>query len=148
MKRNALLLLLILVTLNLFAKTNGDKVDPLIENKFRQEFGSSVNVSWKIIDDVSIAMFAEDGQEKEIYYSSEGEIIGFGKTISKDLLPVRISQAIHVKFNSSVIQKIYEYKSQVSPTSYFIRLVSPRFSFVITANEFEEITIIKKEKSK
>ena len=49
MKRNALLLLLILVTLNLFAKTNGDKVDPLIESKFKQEFGSLVNVSSEIL---------------------------------------------------------------------------------------------------
>ena len=39
MKRNALLLLLILVTLNLFAKTNGDKVDPLIESKLNRNLG-------------------------------------------------------------------------------------------------------------
>ena len=147
MKRNALLLLLILVTLNLFAKTNGDKVDPLIESKFKQEFGSLVNVSWKIVESVSIASFTDDGQEKQVYYSNDGEIIGFGKTISKSLLPVRISRAIQTRFSKLVIQTIYEYESKDSPTCYFIRLVSPRFSLIITANEFEDIRTVKKERS-
>src|SRR5947207_2517766 len=127
MKKNVIILLLTLLTINLYAKKpNGNKVDSLIEDKFKKEFGSAVNVSWETIRDISIATFIEQGQERQVYYFSDGEIFGFGKTINKDLLPETINRSIHARFNSAVVQIVYEFKSTDSPTRYFVRLVTSR----------------------
>ena len=80
MKKNLIILLLSIISLNVFAKSpTGDKVDPVIESKFKKEFGSNVKVSWEVVQDVSIATYTENGEEKQVYYFSDGEVFGFGK---------------------------------------------------------------------
>ena len=149
MKKNLIFLLLTLVTFNLYAKSsNGEKVDPLIEAKFKKEFGSSVNVSWKIVEDVSIAMFTDQGVEKEIFYDLDGEILGLGKNIKRNLLPETVSRSIKTRFNAGVIQTVYEFKAKVSPTRYYVIVITPRYARIVSADEFGNITIVKKEKLK
>ena len=46
-----------------FAKATGTKVSPLVEAKFKKQYGPIVNVSWKIIEDVSIATFRKRSRE-------------------------------------------------------------------------------------
>ena len=44
MKKNVIILLLTLLIISLYAKKpDGNKVDPLIEDKFKKKFGSAVN---------------------------------------------------------------------------------------------------------
>jgi hypothetical protein len=149
MKKNVIILLLTLITLNLYAKSpNGEKVDPLIERKFKKEFGSSVNVSWKVVNDVSIAAFTDQGEEKEVFYDSDREIIGLGKNLRRNFLPETVTRAIMTKFDSGIIQTVYEFKTKDSPTSYYVRVITPRYSTIVSANEFGDIVVIQKERLK
>src|SRR6476620_10801540 len=90
MKKNVIFLLPAFLSLSLFGKTpvsgtpgpvfgvfaktlKGAKVNPLIESKFKKQYGSLANVSWSIVDDqsdvqITIATFTEDGEQKEVYY--------------------------------------------------------------------------------
>src|SRR6185295_16718063 len=77
MKKNVIFLLMAFATLTLTARTpaggpdpgpavfatapTGVKVSPIVEAKFKKQYGPIVNVSWKIIDDISIATFTELG---------------------------------------------------------------------------------------
>ncbi len=149
MKKNVIILLLALVTLSSYAKTpNGEKVDPRIESKFQKEFGSSVNVSWKVVNDVSIATFTDRGEEKEIFYDGDGEILGLGKNITRNILPETVNRSIMTKFDSGVIQTAYEFKTKDSPTRYYVRVITSRHSIIVSANEFGDIVIIQKERLK
>jgi hypothetical protein len=149
MKKNVIIILLVLVTLSLYAKKpNGGKVDPLIESKFKKEFGSSVNVSWKVVNDVSIATFTDQGEEKEVFYDSDGEMLGFGKNIRRVSLPETVNKSIMTRFNSGVIQTAYEFKTKDSPTCYYVRVLTPRYAAIVSANEFGDIVIIQKERMK
>ena len=98
MKKNVMFLLSALASLSLFAKTSaseapnpffrvfaknpkGEKVSPVIEAKFKKQYGTLANVSWSIVDDMSdvritIATFTEDGEQKEVYYYDDGEVYG------------------------------------------------------------------------
>jgi hypothetical protein len=148
-KKNVVILLLSLLTLNLYAKKpTGDKVDPFIEHKFKKEFSQAENVSWKVIQDISIATFIDNGQEKQVYYFSTGEIFGFGKMITRNLLPEAITEAVNRSFKSGAIQTAYEFKSPDAPTVYYVCLYTPRYSLIVSANEFGEMYVARKEKSK
>jgi len=149
MKKNVIILLLTMATLSVFAKTpTGDRVYPAIETKFKKEFGSSVNVSWKIIQDISVASFTEQGETKDVYYYEDGEILGIGKNLKRDLLPESIKQLANSRFNGGIIQTVYEFKETGSPTQYFVTVVTPRYSVIVAANEFGHLEIRQKIKSR
>ena len=114
MKKNVIFLLPAFLSLSLFAKTpvseapnpvfgvfaktlKGGKVNPLIESKFKKQYGNLANVSWSIVDDqsdvqITIATFTEDGDEKEVYYYEDGEILGIGKTYKKRSIAGKCSE--------------------------------------------------------
>lgn len=149
MKKNVFILMLILLTVNLYAKTpNGDKVDPAIENKFKKEFGSAVKVSWEVVRDISIATYSVQGEEKQVYYFSDGEIFAYGKIIERSLLPESISKSLHAKFNSAIIVTVYQFQTSDSPTRYFIHLATARHSIIVSANDFGDLEVKQKEKIK
>jgi hypothetical protein len=149
MKKIVVIFLLTLTTFSTFAKNSGGgKVDPFIESQFKKDFGSAVNVSWSFVQDVSIATFTEKGQEQQVYYLNSGEIFGFGKSIARDMLPESVHRSIRERFNSGIIQTVYEFKSTDSPTRYFVRVVTPRHSVVVSANEFGDLGISQKQRLK
>lgn len=149
MKRNVILLLLTVVTLSVFAKTpTGDRVDPFIEAKFKHEFGSAVNVSWKNVEGISVATFVDEGTTKDVYYFDNGDVLGLGKVVPKNTLPETIKSLINAKVNSGVIQTVYEFKETGAPTRYFVTVVSKSFSWIVAANEFGGFEVREKIKNK
>lgn len=149
MKKNVILVLLTAVTLNLFAKSpNGDKVDPFIEAKFKKEFGSAVNVSWKNVEGIAVATFSDHGTTKDVYYFDNGDVLGFGKIIPKNMLPETIKATINQKVSSGLVQTVYEFKETGAATKYFVTVVSKAYSFIIAANEFGQFEVREKIKNK
>ena len=168
MKKNVIFLLPAFLSLSLFGKTpvsgtpgpvfgvfaktlKGAKVNPLIESKFKKQYGSLANVSWSIVDDqsdvqITIATFTEDGEQKEVYYYEDGEIFGIGKTIRRDHLPENVTKSINARFSSGVIQTAYEFRERGSSTRYYVRVVTSRHTMVVSANEFGETRVYQKEK--
>jgi hypothetical protein len=170
MKKSVIFLMSALVSLGVFAKTpggkatdpvfgvfaktlKGEKVSPLIESKFKKQYGSFVNVSWSVVDDLSdvritIATFTEEGEQKEVYYYDDGEVFGIGQTIRRDHLPGNVTRSINARFSSGAIQTAYEFKERGSSTRYFVRVVTPRHSMIVSSNEFGETRVYQKERLK
>ena len=170
MKKNVIFLVATFVSLSLFAKMpvsespnpvfavfaktlKGEKVSPVIESKFKKQYGNSANVSWSVVDDASdvritIATFIEEGEQKEVYYYDDGEIYGIGKTIRRDHLPENVTKSINARFSEGAIQTAYEFKERSASTKYFVRVVTPRHSMIVSANEFGETRVYQKEKLK
>jgi hypothetical protein len=164
MKKNVIFLLMAFATLNLTARTpaggtdpgpavfgkalSGVKVSPLIEAKFKKQYGPIVNVSWKIIDEISIATFTEQSTQRDIFYYDDGETLGFGKRIDKNELPKAIKGSLDKRFSEGTIQDAYEFKTSDSPTRYYVRVIARGYSVVASANEFGDITVYQKQKIK
>jgi hypothetical protein len=149
MKRNVIFLLLTVVTLNLFAKTpSGDKVDPFIEAKFKKEFGTSVNVTWKNVEGITVATFVDAGTTKDVYYFDSGDILGFGKIIPRNMLPETIKASVNAKISSGLIQTVYEFRETGAPTRYFVTVVSKTYSVIVAANEFGQFEVRQRIKNK
>ncbi|HET9824831.1 MAG TPA: hypothetical protein VFP87_05825 [Chitinophagaceae bacterium] len=149
MKRNVIILLLaVATTFNLNAKTpTGDKVDPLVEAKFKKDFGSSVNVSWKIVEGIFVATFTDQGGTKDVYYYDDGELLGFGKILKRDLLPETVKSSISEKFSTGVIQTVYEFKEAGAATRYFVTVVTKTYSMIVAANEFGQVDVRQRTKN-
>jgi len=149
MKKNVIFLLLMAVTLSVFAKTpNGDKVDPFIEAKFKKEFGSSVNVSWKNVEGIYVATFIDKGTTKDVYYFDNGDILGFGKSVPRNMLPESTKELINERISSGLIQTVYEFRETGAPTRYFVTVVSKTYSLIVAANEFGQFEVLQKIKNK
>src|SRR4030095_4120348 len=145
MKRNVIILLLTLAALNLSAKTLGEgTVDPFIEAKFQKEFGSSVKPSWQVIEDISVATFTDQGRVKQVFYFDDGQMLGWGKSIDRNLLPDEAAKSIKNRFNSAIIQSVYEFKSNDAPTRYFVYLYTESHFRIVAVNEFGDIQVYKK----
>jgi hypothetical protein len=164
MKKNVIFLLMAFATLNLTARTpaggtdpgpavfakalSGVKVSPLVEAKFKKQYGPIVNVSWKIIEDISIATFTDQSTQRDVFYYDDGETFGFGKRIGKDELPKAVSGSLDKRFSEGTIQDAYEFKTSDSPTRYYVRIIAGGHSVVASANEFGGITIYERQKIK
>ena len=164
MKKNVIFMLVAFVTLNLSARTpaggsdpvaavfakgpTGEKVPASIEAKFKKQYGSVIAVSWKVIDDISVATFNEEGVERDVYYYNDGETYGFGKLVDKDVLPKVVKESFTERFRNGVLQAVYEFKTLNSPTRYYIRVVAPNYFAIASATEFGDMTVYQKEKIK
>jgi len=162
MKKNVMFMALAFATLSLTARTpaggpdpgpavfskvlSGVTVSPLIEAKFKRQYGPVVNVSWKIIEEVSIATFIEQGTQRDVFYYNDGETFGFGKPVDKNTLPKVVNGSLTKRFSEGIVQAAYEFKTQDSPTRYYVRIVTPSYSVVASATEFGDITIYQKQK--
>jgi len=163
MKKNVMFMLLALVALNLtartpaggpdpgpavFSKVLSAKVSPLIEAKFKRQYGPIVNVSWRVIEDVSIATFIEQGTESDVFYYSDGEIFGFGKPVDKNVLSKVVNGSLNRWFSKGTVQEAYEFKTPDFPTRYYVRVIAPGYSAIASATEFGDITVYQKLKIK
>jgi len=164
MKKNVFFMLMAFVALNVSARTlagdpdpvlgvfakapSGDKVSPLVEAKFKKQYGPVVNVSWKIIEDISIATFTEQDGQRDVFYYSDGETFGFGKLIDKSLLPKSVTGLLKNRFKEGVVQALYEFKTTDSPTKYYVRVIAPGYVVIASATEFGDVTVYQKEKIK
>jgi hypothetical protein len=164
MKKNVFFMLMAFVALNVSAGTpagdpdpvlgvfakapTGEKVSPLVEAKFKKQYGPVDNVSWKIVEDISIATFTEQGGQRDVFYYNDGETFGFGKLIDKSLLPKDVSGSLNKKFKEGVIQVVYEFKTTDSPTKYYVRVIAPSYAVIASATEFGDIAVYQKEKIK
>lgn len=161
MKKNVIFLLMAFATLNLtartpaggpdpgpavFAKATGEKVSPLIEAKFKKQYGPIINVSWKVINDISIATYTDQGEQRDVYYYNDGEVFGFGKLIDKALLPKVVSGSLGKRFGEGTLQAIYEFKTTDFPTRYYVRVVAPHYVVIAAATEFGDISVYQKLK--
>ena len=146
MKKNVIILLLtVATTFNLYAKSpTGDKVDPLVEAKFKKEFGTSVNVSWKIVEGIFVASFTDQNGQKDVYYYDNGDMLGFGRIVKKDVLPEIAKASINERFDGGVIQTVYEFKEMGAPTRYFVTVVTKNYSSIVVADEFGQLEVRKK----
>jgi len=163
MKKNVMFMLIAFVTLNLaartpaggsdpgpavFSKASGVKVSPLVEAKFKEQYGPIVNVSWKIVEDISIATFTELGTQLDVFYYDDGEAFGFGKPVDQADLPKAVTESLNKRFGAGAVQQAYEFKTSNSPTRYYVQANTSRLSVIASATEFGDITVYQKQKIK
>ena len=163
MKKNVMFMLPVFVALNLTARTPAGgpdpgpavfskvvsvTVSPLVEAKFKKQYGPIVNVSWKVIEDISIATFTEQGTERDIFYYNDGETFGFGKPVDKNLLPKVVNESLNKRFSKGTVQEVYEFKTPDSPTRYYVKVMASNYSAIASATEFGDIAVYQKQKIK
>lgn len=149
MKKKILSLALSALSLGMYAKTpEPGKVDPLIENKFRNDHGQTIKVSWDVVEDVNVATFEENGETKQVYYSSDGNELAFGRFIRASQLPTAVEQSIARRFGPIDVLTVYELKTPESPTRYLVRFVNRKHQLLVWADEFGRTGILEKIRNK
>jgi hypothetical protein len=71
-------------------------------------------------------------------------MLGWGKSIDRNLLPDEAAKSIKNRFNSAIIQSVYEFKSNDAPTRYFVYVYTQSHFRIVAVNEFGDVQVYKK----
>jgi hypothetical protein len=97
MKNFLTALLVFTIGVSAFA-ASPEKVSATILSNFHSAFKEASNVSWLITSDYTKAIFDLAETKMEVYYNSEGDIIGTSKTIDLSELPVKVKRSFAKQF--------------------------------------------------
>src|SRR3982751_339157 len=111
------LLVIILILTVAIINTQARDVKPVSENikkSLSKEFTTATNIQWSYVDDKEVyrATFEFDGRELNAYFTQEGDFIGTSRYISRQQMPVVITQQLTKKYPNSVVRTIIEHTTK------------------------------------
>ena len=133
-----------------FVSTQAKEIFPVsesIKRSFSKEFATANEVAWSFIEgrDVYKASFLFDGRELNAYFSKEGEFVGTSRYISRQQMPIVVSQQLDKEYGDYVVRTIIESASK-EQTNYFITIEGNKSALMVKATPAGEITYFKKIK--
>jgi hypothetical protein len=136
--------LVLLLSTSAFTVTDVN-VSARIIQEFQNDFGTVTDVKWKIIDEVYVVTFKENGKEAAASYDQEGELLASAKYIKSTELPIRIWNAVNNKYTDwAVEQPVIEVNR--GETSYLMNLENDKFKITLEANSTGLLTVVSKTK--
>ena len=141
------LITLILILTVAFTGTKATEVNPVsehIKRSFSKEFTSANDVSWSFVADRDVykASFLFDGKELNAYFTKEGEFVGTSRYISRNQMPVVVTQQLEKEYAKYVVRTIIEYASK-DQTYYFITIEGKK-ALMIKATPSGDLSYFKK----
>jgi hypothetical protein len=141
------LITLVLILTVAFTSTKATEAFPVSENikrAFSKEFTSANQVSWSFVSDRDVykASFLFDGKELNAYFTKEGEFVGTSRYISRNQMPVVVTQQLEKEYSNYVVRTIIEYASK-DQTYYFITIEGKK-ALMIKATPSGDLSYFKK----
>lgn len=115
--------LLIASTLGFSQTLDGNKVTPMVFNKFQSQFPKAEQVEWKKDKDFYKAIFQTAGNRyhNELWYSPDGNIQKHVEEFSSDNLSENIKKYIGRKYKAYNIDQVYKI-TEDSEVSYKVQI--------------------------
>jgi len=120
-------------------------VKAIVLNNFKHDFERATEVSWKANSDYAKATFILDHQKMEVFYNSDGDIIGTSKAISLDELPVKAKRTFAQKFDGYTVKEAIRFEGN-EDAAYFISAENEKESVVLKVADNSQVSIFKKDK--
>ncbi len=124
------------------------EVNKKIIASFNNHFCNASNVQWKALEDVNLyeAHFTYNGEQINAYYNEDGELVSTARYINKANLPLLIARQIQEQYPDYLIRTIIE-SNKENDISYYITLVSPKKSLIVSTTGDRRLSVFKKFKT-
>jgi len=142
MKKLVTVFAVFLITASQALLANDEVLIPAqVKSSFETMCGNTTNAKWQKSKGVYMARFAESGNDFEVYYSKDGELLAHSRLIPQSYLPQLIADAISTQFAGFAVTEILEFTSQKTGTSYFIHVENNNIEFYTYAYSDAKIKI-------
>ena len=118
-----------------------------IKKSFSREFTNADQVSWSWLSETGVykAAFTFNGKEVNAYFDRYGEFIGTSRYISKQQMPLIVSQELEKQYQDYVVRTIIEHSAK-DQTNYYITIESSHAAAMIKATPSGSLSRFKKIK--
>jgi hypothetical protein len=112
---------------------------------FQKEFAGAVNANWLAVEDISIVSFELNSQRVAAWFSAEGELGGFRRSVQAGQMTLAASQAVAQLAAEQTIFSITEV-SEKNEIYYLVKTANEKFK--TTYRIYVDGTAVKESKKK
>jgi hypothetical protein len=117
-----------------------------ITKSLNKNFPKAENVKWTVKKEFVKANFTWHDTNVEAYYTQDGDLIGMGRAIEKDRLPLASLNVIDQKYADYTITDAVEFTYTDKGTSYYVAANNGTVKVILNISVEGEVTVFKKEK--
>jgi len=137
-----------LITASQTLMANDEALIPAqVKSSFETMYGSITNAKWQKSKGIYMARFAESGNDFQVYYSKDGELLAHSRLIPESYLPQLVADAISTQFAGFAVTELLEFTSEKTGTSYFIHVKNNNMEFYAHVYSNAKIQILKRIKN-
>lgn len=139
---------LIAVTFASTAFAAETKVNSKALNHFASVYSNVKSVTWETKEKFIRATFTENGEKTEVYYTTDGDLIGTSnKLLFKDL-PSKVIKAVKQRYNQPeyTIGDCISFTNDSDVTTYYVTVENEKERRVLDVTESGSISTFKRTK--
>jgi hypothetical protein len=134
MKKRFLSVALFLFIASATAFAHQNDISDKLKKAFEREFAGATSVQWTSFDDYEIASFVLDGYAVQAYFSTNGELMGFSRSIQLDQLPLKLNLSFRKRYPGANFKNVLEVYN-VEGVCYWITVEWKNKVYRVKANE-------------
>lgn len=113
---------------------------------FQKDFILVSHVSWEKINDVFIIRFKQLDEQLAAYYSTDGELHGFGTIAGNTELPIVFQSRLQRKFKNAFVIEVMKYYSPADGLSYFVQFKSGNRQYLARLDQQGRMQLLSRSK--
>lgn len=124
-----------------------NKISYKVKNIFDQEFYGAQNVVWSLEENYTKASFTMADERVQAFFTSEGEMIGYSRSVSFNQLPLNAIQKINKAYSSYKIVESIEF-SQDGEKSYYVSMQDGEKKQILNVSLYGAISLFQGKEKK
>ncbi len=124
-----------------------NKVSYKVKNLFAQEFLGAENVVWSVEENFTKASFTLADIKVDAFFSTEGEMIGYGRAVNFNQLPLNAIQKVKKNYGTYKIAEIIEF-SHDGEKSYYVSLQNGEKKQILNVTLYGDISLFQEKGKK
>ncbi len=139
-------LMVVSLSVSVFAKDDSKRVNYKVMDNFRQEFAEAKDVTWTIGNEFAKASFTTiQGQKAEAFYSFQGERIAVSKAIGLNKLSTEANKTIAKKYANYKATDAIELDNGET-TKFYVSLENGLEKIILEIAEQGDVSVFKRTK--
>lgn len=134
MKKRFLSVALFLFIASATAFAHQNDISDKLKKAFEKEFAGATSVQWTSFGNYEIVSFVLDGYSVEAYFSTNGELLGFGRSIQPGQLPLKLNLSFRKRYPGANFKNVLEVYNDEG-VCYWITVESQTKVYRVKANE-------------
>ena len=112
-------------------------------SNLRYEFKYAKDVKWTVTPEFTHANFTINGENMEVAYTNDGDLIGISRLINTDELPARAQKKIANDYAGFTTSEAIEYSNAENETSFFVSLVKDDKKIILQVESNGGVSVFK-----
>jgi len=140
---------LIAVTFTTTVFASETKVNYKALNHFTSVYSNAKSVTWETKEKFIRATFIENGEKTEVYYTTDGDLIGTSnKLLFKDL-PSKVIKAVKQRYTETeyTVGECISFTNDTDVITYYVTVENEKEKKVLSVTESGSVSVFKRTKN-